>query len=97
MSPWTLLGRFTIFDTESHKSAIYAYEQGVTGSFSVPAFSGKGSKVLLVVKYKWRKILSLSTALGHLVYEDRKNIGSGLDEIKGSTRTSLTCQLEMKF
>ena len=97
MSPYTFLIRYTLFDTDGHNSAIYAYEQGVTGTFSIPAFSGKGSKVLFLIRYKWKSFFTISSALGHMVYDDRKSIGSGYDEIAGSARTSLTCQLEIKF
>jgi len=83
--------------TGSYQSRIYTYEQDLTGSYSIPSFSGKGSKVIFLVKFKLTRSIKLSLKIGHLVYDDRESIGSGLDEISGDTKTEVKWQCVMKF
>lgn len=94
---WSLLGRFTIFDTEGYQSRIYTYEQDLLGAYSIPAFSGKGSKVIAVFRIKMNRNLTFSAKVGHVVYDDRKIVGSGLDEIDGQYKSEVSAQLEVKF
>ena len=96
-SRFSILSRFTVFDTESYESRIYTYEQDLTGAYSIPSFSGKGSKVIFLIKYKMNKSTKLSFKIGHLVYDDRKIIGSGHDEISGDTKTEVKWQCVFKF
>lgn len=94
---WSLLGRFTIFDTEGYQSRIYTYEQDLLGAYSIPAFSGKGSKVIAVFRIKLNRNLTISAKVGHLVYDDRKSVSSGLDEIEGQYKSEVSAQMEFKF
>ena len=44
--------RWSIFDTDSYNSRIYAYENDVLYAYSVPSNSGKGSMFYLNLRYK---------------------------------------------
>jgi len=47
--------RYQYFETDSYNSRVYAYEPDVQSSFSIPAFSGKGSRYLVQFNYPLSK------------------------------------------
>jgi hypothetical protein len=50
-SPFSFWFRYCIFRTDSWESRLYAYENDLLYSFSIPALSGKGSRSYLMVKW----------------------------------------------
>ncbi|MDR2887388.1 MAG: hypothetical protein LBV26_05220 [Bacteroidales bacterium] len=46
--------RFSVFNTEGWDSRIYVYENDLIYSYSVPAFSGEGSKNYMMISWKIR-------------------------------------------
>ena len=88
---------YTVFDTDSYQSRIYAYEQDVSTAYSVPAFYGNGSKTILLIQYRMNAHARISARLAHLMYSDRSSIGSGADEITGPLATEVKIQLQLYF
>ncbi|MFO7657637.1 MAG: helix-hairpin-helix domain-containing protein [Bacteroidales bacterium] len=88
--------RFALFDGDSYDSRIYAYENSIPYTFSVPSFFNKGMRGYAMVKYK---IGSATLWLRYAItrYENTETIGSGLDVIKGNTRSDLEVMLMVKF
>ena len=95
--PATFTGRFALFDTYDYNSRIYAYENDVLYSFSVPAYYGRGMRYYLLVKYDIIKNLSIWVRYSQTVYTDRNVISSGLTEIQGNTKSEVKVQLRYKF
>jgi len=96
-SRWSLYSRLALFRTDSYDSRIYAYEQDVLYSFSIPAYSGTGMRVYLMLNYEIMPRMDLWLRWAQSYYTDRSTVGSGLDEIPGNTRTEIKAQLRWRF
>lgn len=89
--------RFGLFDTDSYASRIYAYENDVLYSFSVPPYYGQGIRTYLLVKHSFKNDLTLETRYAISYYPNETTIGSGLNKIEGNTKSELTMQVRYKF
>ena len=49
--PLSITFRYALFDTDGYDSRIYAYENEVLYSYSLPALSEKGSRTYLLLNY----------------------------------------------
>ena len=94
---FSLTFRYAVFDTEDYDARVYAYENDVLYSFSVPAFYGKGMRVYLLGKWQPFKCLTLYARIGSTIYTDRDEIGSGLSLIEGNHRTDVKVEAIWKF
>lgn len=63
--------RTTGFSTGEWAARIYCYEMGIPGSFSVPAYYGKGTGLYAVVTYKPVRWFSASMKCSGAIYSDR--------------------------
>lgn len=52
LRPFSLVGRLQYFETDSYQSRIYAYENDVRYSYSIPAYSGSGLHYYLNLHYQ---------------------------------------------
>ncbi len=89
--------RLQYFETDGYDSRLYAYENDVLYSFSIPVFYDKGYRYYLNLNYDFSKQLSLWFRIAQTVYKDKNTVGSGLDEIKGNKKTELKLQLQYYF
>jgi hypothetical protein len=89
--------RLQYFETDSYNSRIYAYENDVLYSYSIPAFSDKGFRYYLTLNYDITKSMSVWLRWAQTIYKDKNSIGSGLDEIMGNKRTELKIQTRLIF
>jgi helix-hairpin-helix protein len=81
--------RLQYFETDSYNSRVYAYEDDVPYSYSVPVFFGKGMRYYFNIKYEISKKMMLWFRLAQTIYKDQNSIGTGLDEIAGNKRTEV--------
>ncbi len=95
--PFSLTFRYAIFDAQDYNARIYAYENDVLYSFSVPALYGKGMRVYLLGKVKLFDALTLYARIGRTIYSDRDEIGSGLTLIEGNHKTDLKVEAIWKL
>ena len=84
--------RLQYFETDSYNSRIYAYENDVLYSYSIPAFSNKGFRYYLTLNYDINKKVSIWLRWAQTIYKHRNTVGSGLDEINGNQRSELKLQ-----
>lgn len=89
--------RMTLFETTSHESRIYAYEQTVPGYYAIPSYSGSGYKVQLIIGLKPLNNLNIDLGYTRISYYDRNEIGSGMDKIMGSEKSQLQTQMVYSF
>jgi len=89
--------RLQYFETEGYDSRLYAYENDVLYSFSIPVFYDKGYRYYLNVNYDLTKKLALWFRWAQTVYEGKNAVGSGLDEINGNKRTEVKIQALYQF
>ncbi|MDD4225574.1 MAG: helix-hairpin-helix domain-containing protein [Mariniphaga sp.] len=92
-----LSARVAWFNTDSYNSRIYAYENDLLYSFSIPAYSGKGIRTYLNFKYKFNKRLEVWAKLGNTSHNDVETTGSGYNEISGNKKTEVKFQLRLKI
>ena len=89
--------RLQYFETDGYNSRIYAYENDVLYSYSIPAFFDKGFRYYLTLNYDLSKKLSFWLRWAQTIYQGKNSIGSGLDEINGNKRTELKLQTRWIF
>lgn len=94
---WSLSGRFGLFQTDTYDNRIYAYENDVLYSFSVPAYYGKGMRYYFMVKYRATRWMDIWLRFGQFYYPDQTVISSGLDEIQGNHKSEIKAQVRLKF
>lgn len=87
------VGRIAIFDTDNYDSRQYTFERDMLYTISIPSFYGKGVRFYWLMRYKINKKLSLWWKIARTSYFDRQTIGTGWEEIKGSTKTDFKVQL----
>ena len=95
--PFSLTFRYAIFDAKDYNARIYAYENDVLYSFSVPALYGKGMRFYLLGKVKLFDALTLYARIGRTIYSDRDVIGSGLTQIEGNHKTDVKAEIIWKL
>ena len=95
--PYSFSFRYAIFDAKDYNARIYAYENDVLYSFSVPALYGKGMRIYLLGKVKLFNALTLYARIGRTIYSDRDEIGSGLTLIEGNHKTDLKIEAIWKL
>ena len=89
--------RYSIFDTDTYDSRIYAYENDVLYAFSIPAYYYKGIKYYFMLKYKFAYKLDTWIRFSQTIFSDRDIIGSGITQIDGNTKSEIKVQLRYKF
>lgn len=85
--------RFQYFETDGFNSRIYAYENDVLYSYSIPSFFDKGIRYYSNINYDLNKKLSFWVRWAQTVYTDKTLIGSGLDEINNNKRSEGKLQI----
>lgn len=89
--------RYLLFDTDSYDTRLYVFEQDVPYSFSVPAFSGQGSRFYCMFSAALNRRVSLILRFAQTWYSDRNVISSGLDEITGNKKSDFKAVLKLSF
>lgn len=89
--------RVQYFETGGYNSRLYAYENDVLFSYSIPVFYDKGVRYYLNINYDLNKKISFWAKLAQTRYLDKTVIGSGLDEIKGRTKSEIKLQAIYRF
>jgi hypothetical protein len=95
--PFSLTFRYAIFDAKDYNARVYAYENDVLYSFSVPALYGKGMRFYLLGKVKLFNSLTLYARIGRTIYSDRNTVGTGLSQIEGNHKTDLKVEAVWKL
>jgi len=89
--------RLQYFESDSYNTRLYAYENDVLYSFSIPVFYDKGYRYYFNINYDITRQWSLWLRFAQTIYPDKKFIGSGLDEIKGNNKTEVKIQSIFNF
>ncbi|GAB3530455.1 helix-hairpin-helix domain-containing protein [Pontibacter brevis] len=89
--------RYALFDTDSYNTRQYAYERDVLGAFSIPAFSGRGTRLYALLQFRLLRELDIWVKYGITYYRNQDTIGSFLETIEGPRRSDVKAQLRYKF
>jgi len=95
--PLRIAARYALFDTDNFDSRIYAYENDVLYFFSIPAYSGRGTRAYILLKYDLGRNTDIWLRWAQTYFTDRQSIGSGLEQIEGNTRTEVRFQVRHRF
>lgn len=90
-------GRIFFYQTDSFNSAIYSYENDLTGILSSTALYGKGVRWYLLIKFKPIKIISLSAKYSETFKPLEKSLSSGFSEINNNLDNRISFQAEINF
>ncbi|MEO7316311.1 MAG: hypothetical protein ABIW47_14070, partial [Ginsengibacter sp.] len=89
--------RLSYFETDGYNSRLYAFENDVLYGYSIPVFFDKGYRYYVNLKYDLTRKLSVWCRLARTIYPEKEKIGSGLDEIKGNSKTEVKVQMMYIF
>ncbi|MDX5348798.1 MAG: helix-hairpin-helix domain-containing protein, partial [Hymenobacteraceae bacterium] len=89
--------RYAIFDTDDYDTRQYVLEKDVLYAFSVPAFSGRGTRMYALVQLKPTRRSDFWFRIAHTHYRDQSSVGTGLESIEGPRRTDVKAQVRYKF
>lgn len=95
--PLKITARIAIFDTDSFQSAIYAYENDVLYSFSIPAYFNQGTRFYLLAKYQLKKNIDFWIRYAQFNYVNQSEIGSGPERIMGNTKSDIRLQCRIRL
>ena len=93
----SLTARILLFQTDSFNSAIYEYENDLTGILSNVALFGKGVRWYLLVKFKPIEIISISAKYSETYKPLEMSISSGFSEIRNNVDNKINVQLDISF
>lgn len=93
-NPFTLNGRLSYFKTDGYNSRLYAYENDVLYSFSIPALYGNGIRTYFNIQYKISDsfYLWIKFATTHQFAQKET-----VEIVDSSTRSELKIQLRYQF
>jgi len=89
--------RLALFNTDGFNSRIYAYENDLLYSYSIPGYQNGGVRFYMNAKYRITRNTDLSARYAISSYTNRDEIGSGLDKIKGHNKSDFKMQLRFQF
>ncbi|HET7116045.1 MAG TPA: helix-hairpin-helix domain-containing protein [Hanamia sp.] len=89
--------RLAWFETDGYDSRMYAFENDVLYSYSIPVFFDKGFRYYFNLKYDISRKLSVWSRFSQTIYAGKNIIGSGLDEIKGNVKSEVKMQVMYRF
>jgi hypothetical protein len=95
--PVSFAFRYALFDTDGYNSRIYAYENDVLYSFSIPAYYEKGTRTYLTLQYDITRKIDVWFRYAQFFYSNRSYSGSGLSEVQGPIRSDYRFQIRFKF
>ena len=85
------------FHTNNYDSRLYLYEQGPLYTYSMTQFYGEGIRYWLMLRANIRKNLMLTLKGGVTNYFDRSTVGSGYQQVEGSSLADIDLQVRWKM
>ena len=77
LKPYAASMRLQYFETNGYNSRLYAYENDVLYSFSIPVFYDKGYRYYLNINYDINSKLSVWIKWAQTIYKDKNLIEIG--------------------
>lgn len=89
--------RYALFHTDSYDSRMYAYENDVLYSYSVPAYFYKGIRFCFMIRIRLHRHADFWIRYALTAYSNKENVSSGLNEIHEPHKSEIKAQLRLKF
>ena len=95
--PLKVKSRIGYFDTDDFDSRIYTYENEILNAFSIPPYSGKGSRFYLYLRYTGIDDLSIEARYGNTFVDSDEGFGAGRELIEGKNKSDVKFQIKWDF
>ncbi len=95
--PFDAVMRIAWFDTDSYNERVYAYENDLLYTFSIPPYAGKGMRYYAKVRYNISYKLTAWIRYANWVYQDRNTISSGNNRIEGNSDPEIALMVRFKI
>ncbi len=95
-SPISLGLRYAIFDTDDYDTRIYAYENDVLFSYSIPAMQGRGERMYINLRYRISRMIDLWIRYAISKYE-KENPSTEIPTGQNDPKKELKVQLRLQF
>jgi hypothetical protein len=96
--PLSVTFRYALFQSDSYDARIYAYENDIPGSYSIPAYYDRGSRYYIMLDYNLTRKIEVWLRYSQTIYDNKKIISEGsLTEINGNTKSEIRAQIRFKF
>ena len=89
--------RYAIFNTYDFATRIYAYERDVYYTYSVKPYFGRGRKIFLNLKWRFKRIFTFVFRIENTLFPFQESIGSGNDLISQNHRSQFKIQLRIRW
>ena len=96
-NPFSFTARYALFDTDSYNSRIYAYENDVPYSFSIPAYYYRGSRFYFLMKYNFKKGMEVCARYSKSIFNNQKENSPAIASLYQSLKSDLKIQISLKF
>jgi len=97
LKSYTAVLGLRFFETDGYDSRIYAYENDVLYSFSIPVLYDKGFRYTLTISHDLGKKISFWLRWSQTIYRDKIVVGSGPDKINGNKKSEIKLQTRWVF
>jgi len=94
---WKIDTRITVFDTDGFDSRIFQFENDLLYVLSNVALFDRGERMYVLVNYEPFPYMELWGKYSVTIFEDTFRISSGLNEIRGDSRSKIGIQVRLKF
>lgn len=91
----TLDLRITLFDTDDFSSRVFQFENDLLYVMSNTMLFDQGQRMYAVLRYRPIPSLTIRIKAATTLYENRFEIGSGLDRIRGNRRSDVGLQIRL--
>lgn len=92
-----ITGRYAITDTDDYDNRQYVYENDVWLAYSMPAYSGVGTRKMILIEYKLNRFVSIWIRFASSRFPNEEKIGSGMDSIDTNVKNDVKFQLRISF
>ncbi len=97
-TPLSVTLRYSLFQTDSYDSRIYAYESDMPGAYSILSNYYRGSRFYIMLDYNITRRIEIWVRYAQTYYDNKSTISEGsLTEIKGNTKSEIKAQVRFKF
>ncbi len=96
--PFSFTLRYAVFDTKSYDSRVYAFENDVLYSYSVPALYYKGQRAYFLVNWDITRKFEIWIRVARTIYDNQTTLSAGsLNQINANHKTEVKLQARLKF
>ncbi|MCB0738298.1 MAG: helix-hairpin-helix domain-containing protein, partial [Bacteroidetes bacterium] len=77
--PFSIIARYALFNINDFDAKIYAYENDVLYSFSIPFYQDRGQRFYILTRFKVARRVDVWLRYAITTYINEETVGSGLD------------------